>query len=487
MKINAVILLLFFALISNNYGRGQHGFSVQIDVSGFDRGVTVEEITGSGFIITGYTTHETTGEDVLLIKTNSQGDTLWTRSYGGPGLDNGWAVRQTEDGGFIIVGFTDSFGAGGMDVYLIRTDSVGEEIWTKTFGGQEDEHGWDVRITKEGGFIIAAETGSYGNGELDAYLIKTDSNGNVEWTNSYGGAQIDRIFSVQQTADNGYVTAGISYSFTSVDANDRDGYLLKTNASGAMEWYTTIGGDAYDVAHSVALTNDGGYIVTGYGESFGTNGSLDVYLIKTDAFGNPLWTKVHGTSMDERGIKGQQTSDSGYIAIGFTEENADMYLLRADSLGNLLWSQTFGSRYKVDFGYTVQETNDGGFVLTGHTNTFSGTEGDVLLIKTDKNGRISILSDLEYDYPGTTLLDQNYPNPFSVETTIDYHLNEKSHIELNVYTISGQKVATLINQKQYAGNHSVKFFASGLPCGVYLCKLIATNGQQQIKKLVLTR
>ena len=317
---------------------------------------------------------------------------MWTKTYGGEGKDNGWAVRKTDDGGFIVTGFTDSFGSGAMDIYLIRTDAEGNTLWTKTFGGAGDEFSWDIRKTADEGFIIAAQTNSSGNGEIDAYLIKLDATGNAEWSKTYGGEQIDRIFSVRQTEDGGYVAVGITYSY---GAGDRDVYLLKTDASGEMEWFKTFGGPAYDVGHSVALTDDGGYLITGYGESFASNGKRDVVLIKTDAAGNTEWLNSYGGPENERAMKGQQTADGGFIAIGFAQINRadqldwDIYLIKTDRVGNLLWTKTFGDKDRNDFGYTVQELHSGGYILTGHRQNFDGSESAVMLIKTDKEGSIN--------------------------------------------------------------------------------------------------
>lgn len=363
-------------------------FSKHLGGAGFDRGVTGEELQrGGGYIITGYTTSSGAGgEDVVLVRTDPSGDAVWTKTIGGTGKDNGWAVRETDDGGYIVAGFTNSFGAGEMDVYLIRTDTGGDTLWTKTYGGEGEELGWDVQRTADGGFIIAAQTASLGNGEIDAYLIKTDADGKTEWAKTYGGEKVDRIFSVQQTPDGGYVAVGITYSF---GAGGRDAYLLKTDGSGEQEWFKTFGGPAYDVGHSVALSNDGGFIITGYGESFAKSGGRNVYLIKTDAKGDEQWTGVYGGSESERGITGLQTRDGGYVAIGFTDRNWDVYLVRTDGEGSMLWTRTFGANDRVDFGYTVRETNDGGFIMTGHTSDFQETESDILLIKTDSMGRVN--------------------------------------------------------------------------------------------------
>ena len=361
---------------------------IEIGEASVNRGVTVEELKTEGYILTGYTSDAGGNEDVFLLKTDSKGNTIWSRTYGGSGKDNGWAVRQTNDGGFIVVGFTDSFGAGNLDVYVIKTDSEGHAIWTKTYGGSGEEYGWDIRLTIDNGFIIAAQTDSFGEGEIDAYLIKIDSNGNEIWSNTFGGDKVDRVFSVQEAVDGSFSAAGISYSYDSVGPNDRDGYFLKTDAKGNQLWYKTYGEDDYDVYHSISLTKDGGYFITGYGESHAIYGSRDAYLVKTNSSGEIEWTQVIGTEGEERGIKGIETKDGNYVAVGFCRENFDLYLIKANNKGKVLWTKSFGEKNELEFGYTVRETRDGGLIITGHNEDPQKGESSILLIKTDAEGMI---------------------------------------------------------------------------------------------------
>ncbi len=393
-KITFILFIwIFFNSLSinaQNEEKEQVGFIKYFGTTGISRGVTVEEVVNGGYILTGYTTDgKYGGEDVFLIRTDAKGNIIWRKTYGGKGNDNGWAVRQTDDGGFIILGFTDSFGNGGMDVYLVKTDPEGDVIWTKTFGSEKDEFGWDIRTTQDNGFIIAAQTNGYGNGDIDAYLIKTDSLGIEEWSNTFGGKKVDRIFSVQPTHDGGFIAGGITYSYDNVGPNDRDGYLIKTDFSGKQEWYKTFGKNNYDVVHSVDLTNDGGFILTGYGESFSTSkNNRDVYLIKTDSNGKHERIKTYGGLDEERGIKGLQTENGDFVVIGFTKEGNNLYLLKTNINGEKLWTRTYGENDKMDFGYTVKETSDGGLILIGHSESLENGQASVLLIKTDEQGLV---------------------------------------------------------------------------------------------------
>ena len=237
------------------------------------------QTSDSGYIIVGSTTSYGAGSnDVYLIKTDALGDTVWTRTYGGSNLDQGNSVLQTSDGGYVLAGWTNSFGAGNYDVYLIKTDASGDTIWTRTYGGTSEDYGIFVAPTSDSGCVIAGLTSSYGAGGYDIYLIKADASGDTVWTKAYGGPLADWGYCIAQTSDGGYVIAGDR-------DNQAEAWLLKTDSSGDTTWTRTYGGPNQESADAVAQTADGGYILAGLTSSYGAGGQ-DVYLIKTDANGN---------------------------------------------------------------------------------------------------------------------------------------------------------------------------------------------------------
>jgi len=237
-------------------------------------GRSVQQTSDKGFIVTGEVL-----EDVVLIKTDENGDSLWTKIYGGNELDVGNSIHQTNDGGYIIVGTTYSFGIGEDDIWLIKTDENGDTLWTKTYGGNSGEEGYSVQQTNDGGYIIVGYTDSFGAGEDDIWLIKTDAIGDTLWTRTFGGGNDEEGYSVWQTDDGGYIITGYTNSF---GEGDDDVWIIKTNRDGDTLWTKTLGGVESDVGNSVQQTAEGGYVVTGYTNSFG-NGDSDVWLIKLEA------------------------------------------------------------------------------------------------------------------------------------------------------------------------------------------------------------
>ena len=390
-----------------------------------DIGYSVQQTTDSGYIIAGSTSSFGPGtptfSNVYLVKTDSLGDTLWTRTFGGTSNDEGWFVRQTSDGGYIIAGWTVSFGADNTDVYLVKTSAQGDTLWSRTYGGTSNDVSFSVQQTCDGGYIVAGTTSSFGAGNGDVYLIKTDASGDTLWTRTYGDTSGEEGHFVQQTTDSGYIIAGMTSSF---GAGGADVYLIKTNAEGDTLWTRAYGGTRNDYVSSVQQTADGGYVISGWTLSFGA-GSYDVYLIKTDYQGDTLWTRTFGGTHSDGSYSVQQTTDGGYVVAGFTQSfgagSFDVYLIKTNASGDTLWTRTYGW-LSSEGSYSVQQTTDGAYVVAGITQSFGAGGFDVYLIKTDSLG-LAVAEPLTgHPVRPTRFLAQ--PNPFTSFARVPGHETE---------------------------------------------------------------
>jgi hypothetical protein len=353
--------------------------------NGWDEGKCVRQTSDGGYIITGHTQSFGAGSsDVWLIKTDNAGNEIWNRTFGGTDYDVGSCVQQTSDGGYIISGRAELFEPNWEDIWLIKTDSDGNMMWNRSFGGKWTENGDYVLQTSDGGYIIIGHTTSFGS--WDVWLVKTDSDGNELWNRSFEGKETQGGNCIQHTSDGGYIITGYTYSF---GAGESDVWLIKIDSSGNMLWNRTYGGTDYEFGSHVQQTTDGGYIIIGRTNSSGA-GSWDVWLVKTDSSGNMIWNRIFGGPDRDYGRCVQQTTDGGYIITGtsysFNSDDCDVWLIKTDSSGKMVWNRIFGDTCS-DAGRFVQQTTDGGYIITGETASYGAGNWNVWLIKTDENGR----------------------------------------------------------------------------------------------------
>jgi hypothetical protein len=309
----------------------------------------------------------------------------WTKTYGGAGYDYACSLVQTNDGGYCLAGYTLSFGAGDADFWLVKTDPSGVAQWNQTYGGTSDDKAFALVQTIDGGFALAGYTTSFGVGANDFWLVKTDVSGAIMWNQTYGGIGDDEARSLIQTDDDGYALAGYT---NSSGAGNNDFWLVKTDMFGEIQWNMTYGGTGFDEAYALVQNNDGGYAFAGWTTSYGY-GYRDFYLVKTDSSGIIMWNMTYGGTGFDEAYALVQNNDGGYSLAGRTSSfgagSDDGWLVRTDASGTAMWNQTYGGT-SVDDVWALVKTSDGGYALAGSTQSFGAGAVDLWLVKTDVNG-----------------------------------------------------------------------------------------------------
>jgi hypothetical protein len=472
------IIFVILLSMSNIYSQVDTLWTKTFGGDSYDLGYSVQQTLDEGYIITGYTSSFGAGNyDIWLIKTDAGGDTTWTKTFGGIFTDMGQAVQQTNDEGYIITGYTSSSGAGSFDALLIKTDSAGDTLWTKRLGSSGDDYAYSVQQTVDQGYIVTGITSSFGANNYDLWLVKIDASGDTLWTKMFGGSGIEAGYSVQQTADEGFIICGSTDSFGN---GPQDLWLIKTDAAGDTVWTKTLGGDAFESGNTVRQTADNGYIICGCTDSFGA-GDFDAWLIKTDANGDTLWTQTFGGSYADLGNSVRQTTDWGYVICGITDlsgyNERDIWLIKTDSSGDALWTKTF-CQSGDDQGFDIQQTSDQGYIITGNFNH------NLALIKTTAD--LNPVKTIDLNIPANFDLTQNFPNPFNPATTFKYFLPKSAEVTISIYDICGRLIE-LKTEKLNPGSYNYNFNGSGYSTGLYIYRMLTSSGFSAERKMLLLK
>jgi len=300
-----------------------------------DEAYSIQQTSDGGYIVTGKTASYSYGsDDFAIYKLNSSGNKVWFKHYGGANSDDAYSIQQTSDGGYIVAGNTWSYSYGNEDFAIYKLDSSGNKVWFKHYGGTGGDNGRSIQQTSDGGYVVVGSTESFTYGNPDIAIYKLNSNGNKVWFKHYGGTLWDIGFSIQQTSDGGYIVAGYTESYT---YGNYDFAVYKLDSSGNKVWFRHYGGTGNDPARSIQQTSEGGYIVAGHSQSY-AYGLWDTAIYKLDSNGNKIWFKHYGGTGYDAGWSVQQTSDGGYIVAGYTDSythgQKDFAIYKLDSAGN---------------------------------------------------------------------------------------------------------------------------------------------------------
>ena len=419
----------FSFLYGGNDYDGNSGFGIigSTPIISYPLGATSGSKTSDGgYIITGTSSSSANGNvtgtshgasDYWVIKLDASGNIQWQRLYGGTDHDYAVSIMQTADGGYIIGGTSDSSASGDVtginhgssDYWVVKLNSTGTIQWQKLYGGNNAEMFYSIQQTADGGYILVGWTLFSSSGDVkgtdygnnDYWVVKLNSAGTIQWQKRYGGNSNDYGTCIKQTKDGGYLVAGYSNSsasgnVTGTSHGSADYWILKLDASGNIEWQKLYGGSGNDMANSIELTTDGGYIIAGYSDSSASgnvtgtsHGDYDYWIIKLDTSGNIQWQKLYGGSGTESIDKPYsilQTSDGGYILGGKSKSSAsgdvtetghgdnDVWILKLDALGNIQWQKLYGGTGSDSMG-TIMQNTDGSYTVAASST--SSANGDV--------------------------------------------------------------------------------------------------------------
>lgn len=445
-------------------------------------------VAGASASVNGDVTGNHGNRDFWVVKQDPNGNIQWQKSYGGSGIDRANSVRQTSDGGYIIAGGTESNNGdvsgnhGGSDFWIIKTDANGNLQWQKTFGGSGYDIAQAVRQTTDGGYIVAGIASSNdGNisgyhGVRDYWVVKTDASGNLQWQKPLGGESTDEASSIEQTPDGGYIVVGTSSSMGGdITGNHGNGdfWVVKLNTQGNIQWQKSLGGSNTDKASAVQPTSDNGYIIAGSSISNNGNvsmnhGNFDYWIIKLNSTGNLLWEKSYGGSLYDYAFDIKNTSDGGSVVAGYSHSSDregavsfganDYWIIKLDPSGYMDWQATFGG-LTDDYGKSIQQTSDGGYVISGYSDAITGTPGNYNYWIIKLGGQLDVKETMNMNKISL------YPNP-----TKDFIYIDNLPTESTV-TITDMSGRTLFSRDY--NEKKVSIGTSQLTNGVYIIQ--ATN------------
>jgi hypothetical protein len=412
-----------------------------------DQAFSIAGAPDGGFVAAGFTaSFPSKCYEIYVVKTDMHGDSVWAKNIGTPFNDYCWSIAPAHDSGYVLLGATDStLQTGPHDIYLVKINEQGDSVWARVYGdttsGQyTNDVGHEIEPTNDGGYVIVGSTESYGAGLHDIYCIKIDAAGDTQWTRTYGTAMYETGQAVLQTHDNGYVVAGTIYE----TGLSQQIWILRLDNNGDTMWTHRYGGTGSENVTDIVQTIDHGFVFVGSTTSYGA-GNDDLYLVKVDSLGVEDWSKTYGFQYQDWGNGLAYTSDSGYIIIGATRTSPDpedcfAWLLKTDGNGDTTWTRFKPTGYGSANGMDVQQTPDNGYIIGAITWEYGGDD-DFLIIKTDPDG-ISLIE--EYDLRTAPLYAPLVvPNPYICFARVPGHATDF----YEVYNTTGQHVGSYQGQK----------------------------------------
>ncbi len=461
------------------------GVPLRTNADGFRAAISTND---GGIVAVGYTYSFGAGDvDLFAVKTDAFGDTLWTRSFGGARADYGYDVCETSAGAYVLAGYTMSRGAGAQDVYLVAVEADGDTLWTRTFGGAGLDEARSVCFTSDGFLVVAGQTDSFGAGLGDVYLLKVNVDGDTLWTRTFGGADSDWADAVCETADGCYGASGTTGSFNA----SRDAYMVKVDPAGGLVWQNRFGSSTLyreDYGAGVCALADGGMAATGWRTDQDQLDPCQLSLLVVGTGGGAVDYRRYADPYIEYGSSICTTPAGDYIICGgaknTTTHRNDLFLLKRVVGTGWVWSELMGGAGS-DWGCSVVGAEPDYYIVAGYTESSGNGSFDGWLLKLSE----STASVPDPVQTTRLLLDVPRPNPFSPATTLRFNLPARLAAELAVYDAGGRRVTVLAKGILEAGAHAVTWPGTDdrggtLSPGVYWVRL-AAGGACAARRIVL--
>ncbi len=476
----------------------------------------IVQTSDSGYAVAGSPGATNNDADLVLTRMNKLGDTLWTRTFGSPTIGNQescWArsLVQADDDGFFIAGYTEGFGSTNFNYYLVRTNPLGDTLWTRTLSYPNSGHDYAYSClqTSDGNFVAFGRQGVF---NVDFYLSKWDDTGSLLWNKKYDlGSNHDFGNSVDETSDGGFIMGG----YTNANGATPEILVVRTDSTGTLQWAKKFASASDNQCNSVMQTSDGGYVIAGTSQ-------YNIFVIKLNSTGDTSWSRIYGNTAVEYGMKIREIPGNGYIITGeafnTSISQSQMCLVRIDPSGNIMWSNTYGSSSVNSEGMDVSLAIDGGFIACGHI--FDSPRGGYI-VKTDAAGisgcnqsplilnssatsfQVStvtptVSASAQVGYPPSivgsglsetlycfsTGLDDEisnrniftiYPNPAFDQVTVQYEGNSEN-VTLNIYSLMG---ALVHESKILPGDTKIDILS--LEPGLYIAEIKSLTGSSNKK------
>jgi hypothetical protein len=483
MKRISLKILLLVLLCSQIYMAQNSGDWLLHKIYGgteYDEANAIVKTSDGSFVLSGYTQSFGLGRfgNAYIVKVDSSGDTLWTRQYGGEGIDVFADMLLTDNGSTISIGLTDTPNDW-ENIFIVKTNSDGETVWNKNYGGNQKDVGLSITEANDSGYVITGVTKSVSVGEEDLFILKTNADGDSLWFKTYGTIGNDGGHCINPVSTGGYIITGI-YDWSTV-------WLLRIDENGDTLWTKQFGETDYDEGNTVIETEDGGFIICGSIVIPGT-GELDTYVIKTDNIGNVLWEKTYGGPGYDEGREILQKPDEGFVILANTDEGVfgefSYFVINTDKTGDTLWTRTYGGVGGTDRAFGIVNIGNGNYAIAG-TTFEQASNGNATLSLICVEEKTTDVEEEPLQINSFTLFDA-YPNPFNPTTKISWQSSFGSWHTLKIYDILGNEVATLFDGFRPAGIHTINFDAGNLASGTYYYKLTAGN-YVETKKIVLMK